>query len=841
MSLPRGGEAGVQVAHFSTATTSVIMTPMLGMLSKLNSSALVCALVLSLLLVFSGCGGGGGGGTTPEPEPPSPVSPAPTPDPPLPPPPPAPAPDPLPVQPPPPCIEIHEDGCLSGTALEAQASLLAQDYRDNDVSLNNQWGLEAVNADWAYANVDLLKGVASKPGAGVTIGFIDSGIDTSHPQFVGKTVTEMFLDGVTDETGDKFSHGTAVASVAAGVRAESLMSSANGVAWGADIAMFSIPTGSRDGNYTPISLTGLSNADSRWASNINSVLNWRDGQRKVDFLNLSVGHEGIIDSYSEQDLRDNFGTAIAAMAQVGRSEKTVLIWSAGNDHGDSCDPAEVEQCENGQVNAVSVWVPAGLAARISELRGHSLAVVALKSSDSTIAGFSNRCGIAADYCLAAPGTAMTLAYFGPREVNNVITNGYRGIGVGQGTSYAAPMVAGGLALMKQLFRDQLSNTALVTRLLNTADNTGVYANRSVYGRGKMDLKAATSPVGVLEVVPGTQVDGSGLDLRTTGMLLGPAFGDGVQRSFAGRELVAFDRLGAPFWFDLGGFASVAPGPSTTGRLQDFLATDSWDTPPRSIGFPAGAFRLGYGTAPVPWQLGLAARTAGARVSHLALPERTLTLTMAPQAGLSVAAFTSEGVFRQAPTSGATLVWRPSGSPLGLRAGWLGERQTMLGGTARGAFGGLAAGTAFVGLEGEAVLGGWRLGATAESGTVSPAARGGVIDGMTALTTSAFTFSASRSFVDAGLLRFSVSQPLRVEHGRASLTVPVGRTKTGEVVHLPVSAQLAPSGRQLDVAAHWQQRLVIGELRLGVVATHQPGHRVTASPALTLLSGWRWIF
>ena len=717
-------------------------------------------------------------------------------------------------------------------------SLLAQEYRDDDVSFGNQWGLETINADWAYANVELLKGPDAKPGAGVTIGFIDTGIDTGHPQFAGKTVTEVFLEGKPDETGDEFSHGTAVASVAAGVRAASLTSSANGVAWGADIAMFAIPTSPGSGRYTPVSLAGLGSADATWASLANSVLNWRNGRRKVDFLNLSVGYNGIIDSYSEQDLRDNFGTTIAAMAQAGASEKTILVWSAGNAHGYPCDPAEVAQCRDDEkVNAVSVEVMPGLAARIAELRGHSLAVVALKSSDSTIAGFSSRCGIAADYCIAAPGSRVRVAYYGPHGGNN----GVRRTGTSSGTSVAAPMVAGGLALMKQLFRDQLSNTALVTRLLNTADNTGVYANRSVYGRGKMDLKAATSPVGVLEVVPGTQVDGLGLDLRTTGMLLGPAFGDGVQRSFAGRELVAFDRLGAPFWFDLGGFASVAPGPSTTGRLQDFLATDSWDTPPRSIDFPSGAFRLGYGTAPVPWQLGLAARTAGTRVSHLALPERTLTLTMAPQAGLSVAAFTSEGVFRQAPTSGATLAWRPNGSPLGLRAGWLGERQTMLGGTARGAFGGLAAGTAFVGLEGEAVLGGWRLGATAESGTVRPAARGGVIDGMTALTTSAFTFSASRSFADAGLLRVSVSQPLRVEHGCASFTVPVGRTKTGEVVHLPVSAQLAPSGRQLDVAVHWQQRLAIGELRLGVVATHQPGHRVTASPALTVLSGWRWIF
>ena len=775
------------------------------------------AIVLAVLLVLSGCGGGGGGGGS---------APRPVPE----------APDP----PPPPCIRTHADGCLSGADFQIKVSTLAQEYRDDDVSFDNQWGLETINADGAYANVELLKGEDAKPGAGVTIGFIDTGIDPGHPAFAGKTVTEVFLDDASDETGAEFSHGTAVASVAAGVRSASLTHSANGVAWGADIAMFAVPTSPGGGVYSPISLARLSRVDATWADLSKSVLDWRDGWRKVDFVNLSIGYLGIIDSYSEQDLRDNFGAAIAAMAQAGASEKTVLIWSAGNAHGDPCDPAGVAQCRNEKVNAVSVEVLPGLAARIPELRGHSLAVVAL-GEDGKIAGFSNRCGVAAAYCLAAPGQGVRVASFGPRTVNNQVTNGYRGTGVIQGTSFAAPMVAGGLAVMKQLFREQLSNTALVTRLLATTDDNGDYGDTAVYGQGLMDLRAATSPVGVLEVAPGTQVASPGIDLQTTGVRLGAAFGDGLRRSFAGRELVAFDRLGAPFWFDLGGFATVAPGPRTTGRLQDFLATDSWGRAARGIGFTGGAFRMSRARGPVRWQLALAARTAGARVSHMALGARTLTLTMAPGDSLTATAFTTEGMFGQMPASGATLAWRPSGSPLGLRAGWLGERQTLLGGTARGAFGGLAAGTAFVGIEAETVLSGWRLGVTAESGIVRPTARGGVIDDISALTTSTFTLHASLRMADAGLLRFSISQPLRVEQGRAALMVPVGRTKAGEVVRVPVSARLAPSGRQLDVAMHWYQPMALGELRLGAVATHQPGHRATAGPALTLLSGWRWTF
>ena len=700
------------------------------------------------------------------------------------------------------------------------------------MSFDKQWGLGAVNADWAYAHVELLKGQTAKPGAGVTIGFIDTGIDKDHPMFAGKTVNEVILVG-TNETGDVFSHGTAVASLAAGLRAGTLASSANGVASGADIAMFAISAGPASGPYNPISLSGLSRVDAGWAHRINSVLNWRDGQRAVDFLNLSVGYAGIIDSYSEQDLRANFGTAIAAIAQTGRAEKTVLIWAAGNAHGRTCNPVNVAQCENGHVNAVSVEVFPGLVARIAELQGHSLAVVALKSSDSTIASFSNRCGIAADYCLAAPGEQMTHALYGPKDG----IDGHRGTRVGRGTSYAAPMVAGGLAVMKQLFRAQLSNTALVTRLLTTAHNTGTYSDRNVYGQGKMDLGAATSPVGVLEVTLSTRTSGPGAALQTTGMRLGAAFGDGLQRSFAGREIVAFDRLGAPFWFNLGGFATAAAGPLTTTRLSDFMAPDSLAA---GAGFAGGAFPMGYSAAFGQWRLGFSARPAE-RASHLALADRTLNLTFAPQNGLSVAAFTTEGVFGQTPTSGATFSWRPTGSPLGLRAGWLGERKTLLGGAAQGAFGSLAAGTAFVGIEAETVLGGWRLGANAESGTVSPAARGGVIDAISSLRTSTFTLHASRPLANAGIVRVSISQPLRVEHGQASLTVPTGRTKAGDVVRSPVSARLAPSGRQIDVAVHWYQPLAIGELRLGAVATHQPGHRATAGPELTLLSGWRWIF
>ena len=123
----------------------------------------------------------------------------------------------------------------------------------------------------------------------------------------------------------------------------------------------------------------------------------------------------------------------------------------------------------------------------------------------------------------------------------------RGLG---GTSYASPLVTGGLALMKQLFRDQLSPTELVTRLFQTADKGGRYTDSATYGQGALDLGAAVSPVGTPRVTTGNRVADAGQSVQATRLRLGSALGDGFSRAAAGLELAAFDDLGAPFWFEL---------------------------------------------------------------------------------------------------------------------------------------------------------------------------------------------------------------------------------------------------------------------------------------------------
>ena len=734
--------------------------------------------------------------------------------------------------PPPPCIPTHAGECLPATEFLNAAEELGEEYR-RDLNFDNQWGLDAIGAHRAYGHVSLLEGPEAAPGTGVTIGVIDSGIDAEHPIFQGKTIHQGFLFGAAEETGEKFSHGTAVASIAAGGKTPD-PGAPHGVAWGADLAVWAIPLGEADNVYDPIPLETLARADGGFTYIFNQVFAWRDAGGALDILNLSFGYDGIIDSYSEADLRANFGDTIATLAQAEAPDKTILVWAAGNANNDECE-AGIASCENGRVNAVSVGVLPGLVARIEELQGHSIAVVALSPEGGAITDFSNRCGIAADFCIAAPGEEVTVAYFGPDQEGFLV----RGYAEGRGTSYAAPMVSGGLAVMKQLFRDQLSNEELVGRLFLTADNTGVYADRDIYGNGRMDLGAATSPVGVLEVPLATGAAAAAhAALGSTGLRFGAAFGDGFGEAFGDGELMALDDYGAPFWYGLDNFAATSDGPAMSARLRTFLGPGS--TPGLAVAAGGGG-ASGSSAGTLGMTAGLLRMPTAAGNGHLALAEGAVMVSAFEAGGLSATAFTTGPLRPFMPATGAAVGWRPDGLPVGFTAGWISERETMLGSMGLGAFGNLSAGTAFFGFDGGLDLGSWRFGANGEFGVVNPATQGGMIQEISALATSTFAVHGSRAFQGRGALHFSLSQPLRVENGWAMLTVPAARTKRGEVLHQSLRADLAPGERQLDLAAQWNRPLPLGEFRLGAIWSHWPGHRDALGPQLALLSGWRWAF
>src|SRR5581483_9293759 len=157
-----------------------------------------------------------------------------------------------------------------------------------------------------------------------------------------------------------------------------------------------------------------------------------------------------ITAYAAQDLLSSMPRLIdASRAYVAAGG--VVVFAAGNDA--SAQPA----------------MQAGLPYRVSGIEPGWLAVVAIDNS-GRIASYSNRCGVAAAWCLAAPGGS---AASGIISMSN--NGGYAAL---YGTSMAAPHASAALGALKSMFVN-LSYLQIRERLLYTANRSGAYADASI--------------------------------------------------------------------------------------------------------------------------------------------------------------------------------------------------------------------------------------------------------------------------------------------------------------------------------------------------------------------------
>jgi hypothetical protein len=110
---------------------------------------------------------------------------------------------------------------------------------------------------------------------------------------------------------------------------------------------------------------------------------------------------------------------------------------------------------------------------------------------------------------------------------------------------------------------------------------------------------------------------------------------------------------------------------------------------------------------------------------------------------------------------------------------------------------------------------------------------GLLEDISALLSSSFGAGlARRDLVASGdRLTFAVTQPLRVEQGRAVLDRPIGRTIDGRVLRATDRTALEPAGREIDLEIGY--RLPLGrhhELQVNWLSQIEPGHDPGAKPA-----------
>jgi len=405
---------------------------------------------------------------------------------------------------------------------------------------STQYGLGISNASSAYAR--------GATGEGMIVGVVDSGLDDSHPEITPLKVqagSYLNYSNYMPTTKQK-RHGTAVSSIAIGKSSDD-GSPMHGVAFDAKVFFIAVQLGSAPEDYDPVD---LGDSSGEGAPDYSGVDNFYDQvfevfiNNSVDVVNNSFGFTGTINEYTEAQLRTNFPNTIARISQSGvlDANKTLFVWAAGN----------TGQYADQGADYSSPDVFPGMAYVLSELQGHSLAVVSV-DEDGVISDFSSRCGVAKDFCLAAPGEGIVVAYAtsmndtGIFDATDDCVSNNSCYAVGGGTSYAAPFVSGGLALLAQHFNNQLGNTEILQRILMTADKSGIYADESIYGQGLMDLDAASKPVGQTMIAVTSSLKGlHHTELGTSIGTLGPAFGDAFTNAMSTKNIVVFDQLGAPF-------------------------------------------------------------------------------------------------------------------------------------------------------------------------------------------------------------------------------------------------------------------------------------------------------
>jgi serine protease AprX len=316
--------------------------------------------------------------------------------------------------------------------LDALGSDAAIDHLSGDVPVKTWMSVStlATAADQARAGSPGLLGIGGIPGVtgqGITVAVVDSGI-AAHPALAQRVVANVSFVSGDPSVGDAYGHGTHVAGIITGAGSAASRVTplyTGGIAPGANLVNVRV-LGADGTGLTSDAIAGI-----EWA-----IANKKKFNIRV--INISFGHPVM-----EPAATDPLCEAVADAVQAG----IVVVAAAGNS-GKTAD---------GHMVLGSITSPGNspLALTVGALNTFGTA----RRSDDAVASYSSRGPTRFDLTVkpdvAAPGNKIVslqadgsfLATFYPTlHVAGSASNAYMSL---SGTSMAAPMVSGGIALLLQ--------------------------------------------------------------------------------------------------------------------------------------------------------------------------------------------------------------------------------------------------------------------------------------------------------------------------------------------------------------------------------------------------------
>lgn len=280
-------------------------------------------------------------------------------------------------------------------------------------------------------------------GAGVTVGIMDAGIQVDHREFATRWMGGMNTDG--SPYGPESTHGTHVAGIAGGTNVGVAPGiSIYGMDWSADPSNAGFASGYRWGLAQGVRIFNNS-----WET---AVLDPSTGERRTETVDDKTFAQ--VDA-EWREMLDGWRDTIAA--------GSVQVFSTGNS----------ELLQPSLASGLPLYFP--------EFKDSWIAVTAV-APGGEIASYANHCGVAAAWCMAAPGGD------GPNGLPDAIWSswpggGYEGI---SGTSMASPHATGAVAIAAQIF-PEASMPDLAQLVLQTATDIGAPGIDPVYGWGLLNV------------------------------------------------------------------------------------------------------------------------------------------------------------------------------------------------------------------------------------------------------------------------------------------------------------------------------------------------------------------